>query len=154
MKRNLILSIIACGASLALCPGLHAQDASPAPSATTGTDAGPGQHPWGGHHGGGESLEMLTKVLSLTADQQTQIKPILETLHSTVQATRQDTSLTQQDRMAKIKDARETANTQINGLLTADQQTKFQELLEKMKNRHHGGENAQGAPSPAASATP
>jgi len=148
MKRNLILSLIACGASLALCPGLHAQEASPAP-ATSGTDAGTGGHQWG-HRGGGESLERLTKELTLTTDQQAQIKPILDTLHTTMQANMQDTTLTQQEKMAKNKDTRNAANTQINALLTPDQQTKFAAMLQNMHNHRHGGDNSQSAVSPAA----
>ena len=148
MKRNLILTIIACGASLALCPGLHAQDASPSPS-TTGTDGG---HQ-GGRHGGGVDgmLQRLTTELNLTADQQTKIKPILEDARTQMQANRQDTSLAQQDKMAKNKELRDTENTQINAVLTPDQQTKYAAMVEKMHSRH-----AWGAASPGASpsATP
>ena len=147
MKRNLILSIIACGASLALSPGLHAQDAAPAP-VTTGTDSGAGEHRHGG--GGGDQLARLTTELSLTADQQAQIKPIPDTLHTTIQTTRADNSLARPDQMAKIKEAHETANTAINALLTPDQQTKFAAMKEKMHNRHGGGAESQVSASPVA----
>ena len=147
MKRNLILSIIACGASLALCPGLQAQDASPA-AAVPGANSG--QHQWGHGHGGGGSLERLTTELSLTPDQQAKIKPILESFHTTIQGLRQDTSLAQQDKMAKIKEARATETTQINAILTPDQQTQYAALQEKMRNHHRGGGEGQASPSPAA----
>ena len=147
MKRNLILSIIACGASLALCPGLHAQDASPAASVPA---ANSGQHQWGHGHGGAGFLDRLTTELSLTPDQQAKIKPILETFHTTMQAVRQDTSLTPQDKMAKIKDARASETTQINAILTPDQQTKFAAFQEKMHNHRRGGGEGQASPSPAA----
>ena len=154
MKRNLILTIIACGASLALCPGLHAQDASPSPS-TTGTESG--QHPWGHHGGGGDMLERLTKALDLTPEEVTQIKPILETQHTQIQAIREDSTLSQEDKKAKAKGIHETATTQINAILTPEQQTKYAELQQKMRDHHHGGGAGgadQAAPSPAASATP
>lgn len=144
MKRNLILSIIACGASLALCPGLYAQDASPAASVPS---ASPGEHHWG--HGGAGFLERLTTELSLTPDQQAKIKPIVDTFRTTMQTMRQDTSLTPQDKMAKMKDARAAETTQINAILTPDQQTKFAALQEKMRNHRHGGGEGQGSPSPA-----
>ena len=152
MKRKLILSIIACGASLALCPGLHAQDAAASPSAT-GTDAG--QHQWGNHRGGGPAmmLQRLTTALDLTADQQAKNKPILEAETTQMQANRQDASLTQPDKMAKNKAIREDANTQINAILTPDQQTKFAAMQEKMRARRQAAE-AQASASPAASATP
>ncbi len=132
MKRNLILSIIACGASLALCPGLHAQDTTPAPATTTGTASGPEGHPLAGHHRGGGNplLERLTTELSLTADQQAKVKPILEASHAQMQTIRQDVSLTKEDKMAKMKDARESMHSQINALLDPDQQTKYAAMLE------------------------
>jgi Spy/CpxP family protein refolding chaperone len=151
MKRNLILTLIACGASFALCPALQAQDASPAPS-TTGTDAAAGeQH--GGHRGGGGGgmLARLTTELSLTPDQVTQIKPIVDAAQTQFQTIRGDTTLAQADRMAKFKDARDAEMTQIKALLTPDQQAKLDAFQEKMHNRRHGGEGG-ASPSPAASA--
>lgn len=150
MKRNLILSLLACGASLTLSPAIHAQEAAPAP-VTTGTEAGgEGHH----HRGGGDMLARLTKELDLTADQQEKVKPILETQHSAIQAAHQDTSLSQQDRMSKIKDARETANSAITALLTDDQKTKFAAMQEKWQAHRHGGgqgaENSQPAAAPTA----
>jgi Spy/CpxP family protein refolding chaperone len=151
MKRKFILTIIACGASLALCPGLRAQDATPAPATTTGTAGGAGEH-HRGPGGAGDQLEHLTKALDLTADQQAKIKPILDTLHTQVQAIRQDTTLDRQAQMPKIKDARDAANTQINAILTPDQQTKFAALQQKMHDHRHGG--AEGQPSASPVATP
>ena len=148
MKRNLILTII--GASLALCPALHAQDAAPAPS-TTGTDAATGPQ---AHHGGpAMMLQRLTTQLTLTTDQQAQVKPILDAEAAQFKANKEDTSLTQPDRMAKNKAARESANTQINALLTPDQQAKFA-TMQQHRNRHHGAD-AGGVPiNPAASPSP
>ena len=140
MKRTLILSIIACGASLALCPVLQAQD-TPAPSADTGGGGGHG----GGRHGGGMSLEKLTTALTLTSDQQTQIKPILDTERASMQAARSDTTLSQEDKMSKMKDARDTANTAINAILTPDQQTKFAALIANMHSHRGGGGGGAGA---------
>jgi Spy/CpxP family protein refolding chaperone len=151
MKRNLILSLLACGASVVLCQGLHAQDTSSAP-ATTGTEGG--AHPWGGHHGGGGlSLEKLTTALSLTSDQQAQIKPILDTMHSTMQTLRGDTTLSQQDKMSQMKTAHQTAITGITAVLTPDQQAKFTALLATMHKGRHGGGGAGDASDGAAAAT-
>jgi len=146
MKRNLILSIIACGAGLALCPVMQAQDTSPAP-AVTGTEAGAGGHHWG--HGEGQ-LAFLTKELSLTPDQQEKIKPVVETFHTAIQGIHQDSTLARPDKMAKVKAARETEVSQINAILTPDQQTKYAALQEKMHNHRHGGGEGAGASSPAA----
>jgi Spy/CpxP family protein refolding chaperone len=146
MKRNLILSLIACGAGLALSTGLQAQDASPAPSAAV-NDSG---HP-GGHHG--DMLARLTKALDLTSDQQDKIKPILESAHTQMQSVHQDTSLAPEDKRSKMKDIRDTMNSQINAVLTPDQQTKFAAMQARMHGHRHGGEDAAGSPA-APSATP
>jgi Spy/CpxP family protein refolding chaperone len=154
MKSKPILSILACGAALLLSPALKAQDASPSPS-TTGTEAG---HQWG-HRGGGPGngegmLKKLTDDLGLTPDQVAKIKPIIETFRSTVQPLRQDTTLQPKDKMAKIKEARETEISGIKAVLTPDQQAKFDTLQQQMRE-HRGGKRggAEGAPagSPAAS---
>ena len=99
-------------------------------------------------------LQRLTTELTLTSDQQTQIKPILETEVTAMQGIRADTSLARTDRMAKMKDARDTANTAINAILTPDQQTKYAALQAKMRNRRGGpGGNGGpgGAPAPSVS---
>lgn len=149
MKRTLILSLIACGASVALCPGLYAQDAAPAP-VTTGTVGGAG----GGwqHHGpgGGDMVTRLTTELGLSPDQVEKLKPILVQLHSDMQAIQQDASLQPADKMAKRKLTRDAANDQIMAILTPDQQAKFQAMRDKARARHAGAE-AGGSPAAAPS---
>ena len=148
MNRKLILSLIASGASLALCPALHAQDATPTPD-VSGTNSGMA---WGKHHGAhgahGETLEKLTTALDLTADQQAKIKPVLDDAHSQMMTMRQDTSMSQDDKMAKMKDVWTNANSQIEAVLTPDQQTKFAALKQQMHNHRHPG--ADSSPSPSA----
>jgi Spy/CpxP family protein refolding chaperone len=98
-------------------------------------------------------LARLTKQLDLTDDQQTKLKPILEAAHTQMQSIHQDTTLAPEDKRSKMKDARDSLNSQINAVLTPDQQTKFAAMQARMHGHHHGGEDA--GPSPAApSATP
>ena len=102
-----------------------------------------------------ESLETeIAARLASGVDVKVNTKPILETLHTTVQSTRQDTTLAQQDKMDKIKAARETANTAINAVLTPDQQAKFAQMQQNMRNHRHGGGGAGGGESPAATSSP
>ncbi len=161
MKLHLILPLITCGAGLALSPSLQAQSTAPEPT-TSGTcpqciegKGGPGCH--GGHHfgrgpggGPGETLQKLTADLSLTADQQAAVKPILDALHAQNKAIHEDNSLTKEQKWAKAKDAREAANGQINGLLTPAQQQQFAALKEKRHHEWHKGGEAQPAASSAA----
>jgi len=83
-------------------------------------------------------LDRLTKDLNLTKDQQDKIKPILEDQQKQMQALRDDTSTDQQDRMSKMRDIRKSHIDQVRGVLTSDQQTKFDEMQKKMMERRGG----------------
>ncbi len=112
-----------------------------------------------GQHGGMNSqamLDHLTKELSLTKDQQDKIKPILEDQQKQADAIRSDTSLSQQDRMTKMRDLHKSTMDQIKAQLNSDQQTKLDEMQKKMmggpgghrgmdKDHPHG---EQSAPPP------
>lgn len=141
MIRKLFLTLLTCTASIALCPALQAQNAAPAP-ATTGTEAGPGGH----HHGGADMMTRLTQQLNLTEDQQAKLKPIFQSLRETMKGIHDDASLTPKDKHAKMKEARESSDTQIKAILTPEQQAKFAEMRENMKK--HAQQAKEGGPSP------
>ena len=82
-----------------------------------------------------QRLQMMTQQLTLTSDQQDKIKPILENESQQMQSLRSDSSLSQQDRMAKVKEIRENTNSQIKPILTSDQQTKWQEMMQQRGQR-------------------
>jgi Spy/CpxP family protein refolding chaperone len=113
--------------------------------------------PMGGDHSGGQmghgpmsvdqKLQMMTKQLNLTTDQQEKIKPILENESQQMQALHQDSSLSREERMSKTQQIRQGTNEQIKPILTSDQQQKFQE----MSHQGHGGPH--GAP-PSSQSTP
>jgi hypothetical protein len=91
-----------------------------------------------------QRLQRMTQALNLTEDQQQKIKPILENETTQMQTLRSDSSLSQDDRMAKMKQIRETTASQINPILTADQQKQYAEMMSHM-GRGHG---PQGQPPP------
>jgi Spy/CpxP family protein refolding chaperone len=91
-----------------------------------------------------DQLKNLTDRLSLTADQQTKIKPILEDQSQQMQALMKDDSLSQDDRRAKGRSIRESTNTKIRDVLTDDQKKKYDEWQQEMRDRmrqRQGGEN-------------
>ena len=83
-------------------------------------------------------LEWLSKELNLTDEQKTKVKPILEDEGKQVKAAREDTSLSQEQKHDKMKQIHETTNSQINDILTPDQQKKFSELKEQQKAHQEG----------------
>lgn len=88
-------------------------------------------------------LQHLTKQLDLTADQQAQIKPILENTHQQMMQIHQDQSLSQQDRRSKMQSIHEDAKSKIEAVLNDTQKQKFEAMQER------GHERMQGAQAPA-----
>jgi protein CpxP len=95
----------------------------------------------------GRQLEMLTQKLNLTADQQTKVKAIDEDTGKQMMAVRNDTSLSQDDKRAKMMDIRKGSQDKIRGVLTDEQKTKYDAMLAEMKERMK--ERQQGAAPPA-----
>jgi protein CpxP len=135
-------------ATVALCCGalsavpMMAQDPAPAQQGQMGGGGGRGR----GMEG--RQLEMLTQKLNLTTDQQAKVKAIDEDTGKQMMALRNDTSLSQDDRRAKMMDIRKSSQDKIRAVLTDDQKTKYDamqaEMRERMKERQQGG----GPPPP------
>ena len=79
---------------------------------------------------------MLTTALNLTADQQTQVKAVFEAMHPQMKAIEDDTTLSQDEKMAKMKDLHDATHAKIKALLTPDQQQKFDEILRQRFSQH------------------
>lgn len=136
------LFTLALGGLLAFCASTaaFAQDNPPPPSDQNQAGAPP-QGP------GGRGMRMdpdrqlahLTQALSLTTDQQTQIKPLLVERQQKMQALMQDQSVSQEDRRAQMRSISEGTNNSIKALLTEDQKQKFAAMQERMRRNGPGG---------------
>ncbi len=73
----------------------------------------------------------LSKKLSLTPDQTAKLEPILATRDQQMQALRQNTQLSSQDRHQQMQTIEQQTDQQLSGVLTPDQMT-------QMKAMHHG----------------
>jgi protein CpxP len=136
------LAILAIGATaLSTLPAM-AQDPAAPPQQD---QAGP-RH--GGPRGMGEhQVEFLTKKLSLTPDQVTQVKAIDEDSWKQMKALREDTSTAGPDKRSKMMDIHKASQDKIRALLTPDQQTKF-DALEAQMREHRGNRGGGGPPPP------
>jgi protein CpxP len=97
-------------------------------------------------------LAHLTRVLNLSTDQQSQIKPILVDRQQKMQALWQDQSLSRQDRRSKALAIREDTRTRLEAALNDQQKQQFEQMQAKMQARHHRGMDGSDqapAPSPA-----
>lgn len=123
------------GMMLCTVPAI-AQDTS-APPPPPGGGMGPRGGMMGEHR-----IEMLTQKLNLTPDQVTQIKAIDADMMKQAQGVRADTSLSQQDRRAKMMDIHKASEDKIRAVLTDEQKTKYDalqaEMRAKMQNRDGG----------------
>ena len=73
--------------------------------------------------------------LNLTSDQKSKIQPLVQSQHQQVEAVRMDSSLTPEQKQAKVRDIRQGTKSQIHSLLTPEQQ---EQLKEKRKGGKHG----------------
>jgi Spy/CpxP family protein refolding chaperone len=101
----------------------------------------------GGRYSAEAQLQKMTTALGLTADQQSQIKPILDAAQKQAKTIFTNTSLTQGQKFSQFKQAMEGANSQINGILTPAQQAQFAALKEQVKRHLHGKGEAPATPS-------
>ena len=145
MFRRTVLrvAIVAMSATALSAIPAMAQDPSAPPP--------PPQGQGGPHYGGrggmqSHQIEFLTKKLSLTPDQVSQVKAIDADTMKQMMALHSDTSLTPDEKKPKMMEIHKASQDKIRGLLTTDQQTKFDALQAEMREHrgHHGG----GAPPP------
>jgi len=88
---------------------------------------------------GGSTLERLTKTLDLTDDQKPKVKAALDAQQTKIKALREDSSLSQDDRRAKLKTIREETSADLKKVLTDEQYAKY----EKLSQRRPGGNKPQ-----------
>jgi Spy/CpxP family protein refolding chaperone len=98
---------------------------------------GPGMS--GEHHGhmgsmGGRMddpqthLDHLSQMVNLTDEQKAKILPIFQDTSKQTQEVRQDTSLSEQDRRAKMRSIHDKSMAQVRAVLTPEQQAKLDEM--------------------------
>jgi hypothetical protein len=82
-----------------------------------------------------EQVKRLTDRLSLSSDQQSKIKPILEGQRQQMESVRNDSSLSREDRMAKMRSIRESTTSKIKDSLNDDQKKQYEAMQQEMRGR-------------------
>lgn len=132
MKKTLLCTLLAVAVACCGCI-LYAQQGTMTPG------GGMGRHMMTPD----QRLQHMTKMLDLSQDQQTKIKPMLEQEQDQMQKLRSDTSMTRQDRMSKMMEIRQSTNKQINGVLNSSQQKKWEEMQSRQMHNHMGNMGGQ-----------
>src|SRR5690348_11160019 len=94
-----------------------------------------------------QRADRMAKALNLSDDQKSKVLDILNGEQKQISDLRADTSLSQQGRRSKMREMREGTASQIRALLNSDQQQKYDQMQQRMKERmehNHPGSGAQG----------
>lgn len=135
---QIALAAFLCGV-LVLSPARAQDAAQPAPQA----QAQPGGR---ADQMQARQLEMMTKRLNLTADQQAQVKSIQQDTREQMMALRNDSTLSQDQRQAKMMDVRKSSQDKIRGVLTDEQKPKFDAMQAQMRGRMRNRQQHQMPP--------
>ena len=93
-------------------------------------------------------LQHMTRMLGLSTDQQSQIKPLLVDRQQKMEAVFQDQSLAPQDRRARMQSIRQESQGKIEAVLTDQQRQTFESMRQRGRRGGPGGEPQEGAPQP------
>ena len=101
------------------------------------------------HHGmsADQQLKKMTKKLDLSTDQQSQIKPILDSRDQQMEQLQADKSMSSQDRHQKMMDIQQDTSQKIEGVLNDTQKQKY-ESMHKKHGMHHGQQSQPEGTSP------
>jgi Spy/CpxP family protein refolding chaperone len=152
MKANktMLIAALAAGSLLVWSLALRAGDTNTPPSTP------PAGAPPAGHRPPGVRGGPMLEQLNLTADQKPKVQAIMDAQRQKMRDLRQDTSLTPDDRRAKMQVLRDDMATQMKAVLTPEQFDKWQKMPQPgMRDRRNGpppGGNLPpaGTPPPAA----
>lgn len=143
MKRFSSLLLAGCLCAFAFAPAQEGQQtqAPPPPPAARG------------HHMPtvDEQVAHLTKRLSLSPEQQTNLRPILQAQHEKMQQLMDDTSTPREQKHVQMKAIHDSSQSQIRELLNDDQKKSFDEFAQQHgRHMHHRQDGAaeNGAPPP------
>ncbi len=133
--------LLALGGLVVLGPVVRADDtpATPPPAAGGGATS-----PNAARRAG---LDKFLTDIKATDEQKEKLKTIFKERVDKMQALRDDTSLSQEDKMAKRKEITDATNAKVKGVLNADQYTKYEEFMKTQAARFRN--RGQQPPSPA-----
>jgi Spy/CpxP family protein refolding chaperone len=84
-----------------------------------------------------EHMKLLAAKLDLTADQETQIKPMIQEMHDATEKVMDDTSLSREERRAKMRVIHSKADRDVRGVLNDDQKKKLDRMEQESPDMHH-----------------
>ena len=120
---------------------------SQAPQQQSPSQAAPSQAPQSGQSSSSSQSSQSSddNPLNLTEEQKTKLRPIIADENQQMEAVRNDSSLSMEQKVAKANQIRETASPKIRAVLTPEQLQKLAEL--QKARQQQGGSSQQSAPA-------
>lgn len=128
---------MALGMASVACPAL-AQDSAGSGAASAAPHRAPDPQ---------QQAARLAKRLGLSDDQTSKLAAILHNRQQQMAALRGDSSIAAQDRRTRMRSIQQDADTQINAVLTPDQQKQYAAMKQHMMDRWQNAHAAQHDPS-------
>jgi Spy/CpxP family protein refolding chaperone len=119
LNQTLALAALLAGSLFASSLAVHAQDTTNTPPATVKP---------GLKNPRGLNINALAKQLDLTDDQKPKVKTVLDEQMQKQRDLRTDTTLSAEDKKAKLKELRDGTDAKLKDILTPDQFTKWQKF--------------------------
>jgi hypothetical protein len=127
--KSLILLGSLLGASIVIAQASAQEQPGTAPQAQ---GAAPGRH-YGANPD--RAAKRLSRELGLTADQEARIMPIFADRQTQMQSVWSDSSLTPEDRRAKMQGISQDSNSKIEAVLNDAQKKQFEQIIQKRQER-------------------
>ncbi len=115
------------------------------PSQPAASGDRPGEAPPGGGGNRGQRMEQMLASLNLSADQTQKVQAVMEAQRPAMEAIRNDTTLTREQRREKMQAIRQGTDSQMSAILTPEQKTKWDQ--ERAQRRERAGQGG-GSPPP------
>jgi periplasmic protein CpxP/Spy len=120
---------------------LFAQDQAQPPTAAPQAQTAPQPHRAPDPQ---RQTKRMAKKLSLTADQQAKIEPILADRDQQMQSLRANTALAASDRKAQFRSVVQDSDSKIEAVLTDTQKAQYEQMKQSRRTKH---QQAQSAPA-------
>lgn len=135
----------------ASAPSAVANTESPSDRPATPRGRPEGSPPNGGGNRG-QRMEQMLASLNLTADQSEKVKAVMEAQRPAMEALRNDSSLSREQRREKMQELRQSMDAQLSTVLTPEQKAKWDQ--ERTQRRERMGRGGNNPPPASASSTP
>jgi len=101
-----------------------------------------------------DRMEHISNQLNLTSDQKDKLRPMLNQEQKEMMDLRQDPNLTEDQKRAKEREIHQKYKSQVEGVLTPEQRTKFREQRQEAVNKRNAQKSRSSTTGPSSSSTP